>query len=165
MRRSRPERSAGFTLLEVLIALVVFTTVMGGLLSAVSQGVRALGAAEREVALMELAQEQIRQIQSDAETGQAPELGEREGFFAEPYEQVRWQLVVEYFAYPLPERMSYAELAAARERSAIFADSVGQPTSLRLVVLRVFDESGFELLDPFTILTSDTEKSAGLRAP
>ena len=66
------ERSAGFTLLEVLIALVVFTTVMGALLSTVSQSVRALGDAEREVELMELARDRMRQVQLDSENGSAP---------------------------------------------------------------------------------------------
>lgn len=152
---SSSERAAGFTLLEVLIALVVFTTVMGGLLSTVSQSVRALGSAEREVELMELAQARIREIQQAAESGSAPVLGESDGFFAEPYDHMRWELRVEYFGFPLPENTSTRAAAEARERSAIFSVRTAEPTSLRLVVLRVYDEAGAEVLDPFTILTAD----------
>jgi prepilin-type N-terminal cleavage/methylation domain-containing protein len=155
--RSSERRSAGFTLLEVLIALVVFTTVMGGLLTAVSQAVRALGSAEREVEIMQLAQDQIREIQLEAETGSPPPLGESGGSFPEPYDHMRWEIRVDYFPYPLPELMTAAQVQNARERSAMFAHGPEQPTSLRLVVLRVYDEFGVEFLDPFTILAADSE--------
>lgn len=159
------ERSAGFTLLEVLIALVVFTTVMGGLLSTLSQSVRALGNAEIEVELMELARERMRKIQRDAENGTAPPLGESSGLFAEPYDHMRWQVTSEYFAYPLPARMTNDEIEEARRRSPVFAEPHGDPSSLRLVVLRVFDESGIEVLDPFTIITADAERPRGVASP
>ena len=159
------ERSAGFTLLEVLIALVVFTTVMGALLTTVSQSVRALGDAEREVELMELARERMRQLQRDAENGTAPPLGESSGFFAEPYDHMRWQITAEYFAYPLPANTTNEQLVEARRRSPVFAEREGQSSSLRLVVLRVFDESGTEVLDPFTIIAADAERPRGVSAP
>lgn len=159
------ERSAGFTLLEVLIALVVFTTVMGALLSTVSQSVRALGDAEREVELMELARDQMRQVQLDSENGTAPPLGESSGFFAEPYDHMRWQITAEYFAYPLPANMTHKQVAEARRRSLVFAERDNQPSSLRLVVLRVFDESGTEALDPFTIIAADADRPRGGSAP
>jgi type II secretion system protein I len=156
------ERSAGFTLLEVLVALAIFTTVMGGLLSTMSQSVRALGAAENEVELLELAQERMRTIQREADTGSPPELGESDGFFPEPHDHMRWTLQVDYFGFPLPQRMSAAEVAEARERSAVFSEKEDQPTSLRLVVLRVYDEAGHEVFDPFTILTADVDGSGAL---
>lgn len=153
---SSSRHAHGFTLLEVLVALVIFATVMGGLLSTVSQAVRALGSAESEVQVMELAQERIRELQREAESGVQPDLGESEGAFPEPWDHLRWKLSVRYFAFPTPEGLSFEQLRDMRERSAMFAGAPGQPTSLRLVVLRVLDDAGEELLDPFSIVTADS---------
>ena len=147
-------------MLGVLFALVILTRVMGGLLSTVAQSVRALGNAEREVGLMELARERMRQIQRDAENGDAPTLGESSGYFAEPYDHMRWQITAEYFAYPLPESMAHEAVREAQRRSPVFG-----PASLRLVVLRVFDEAGTEALDPFTIIAPEAQPPRGVPAP
>ncbi len=159
------ERSAGFTLLEVLMALVVFVTVMGGLLKLVSQNVRALANARNEIELMELVESEMRAIQADAEYGQAPELGETEGTFEPPFDHFRWQLSVDYFTFDLPERLTEAQIAAAESRSDMFArDASEQDSSVRVVVMRVFDEFGDEPVDPFVILTADPDAGAASRS-
>lgn len=154
MRRSDPAR--GFTLLEVLIALTIFSMVMGMLLQTVSQNIRALSSAEREIELMELAHDRIRQIQAEAGTGQIPELGDSAGAFNPPWEDLRWELLVERFAMPLPEDLSLARVQRAEESSPVFGDGEGVGDSpLRLVVLRVYDEFGNELIDPFVVLAAE----------
>ena len=155
------ERSDGFTLLEVLIALVVFVTVMGGLIKLVSQNVRALGSARNEVELMEVVERELRVIQADAEHGQLPELGETVGEFEPPFDHFRWELSVQYFALALPDELSEREFAAATARSSIFGDrDAAAQSSVRLVVMRVFDEFGGEPVDPFVILTADPDAGA-----
>ena len=151
------ERAQGFTLLEVIIALTIFSTVMGMLLQTVSQNVRALSAAEREIELMELARERVRQIQSDAASGQPPELGSSAGAFDSPWEHLRWELLVEPFAVRLPNTVIEARLESVETSSRIFGSDDGETgadSPLRLVVLRIYDEFGDEPIDPFVILTA-----------
>ena len=150
-------------MLEVLVALVVFSTVMGALLQVVSQNVHALGSAEREVELTELARTQVRSVRAEAAAGRSPELGVTEGEFDEPWEHMRWELSVESFRFPLPEGLSRKKLVEAEKRSQMFGEAESSP--LHLVVLRVFDEFGDEAIDPFVILTADTEQPPGATGP
>ena len=160
------ERGAGFTLLEVLIALVVFVTVMGGLIKIVSQNLRALGNARNEVELMELVESEMRVIQADAEYGRVPDIGETRGQFEPPFDHFRWELRVDYFTFDLPERLTEAQFAAAEARSGIFGtrDVFEQESSVRVVVMRVFDEFGGEPVDPFVILTADPDPGTASRS-
>jgi prepilin-type N-terminal cleavage/methylation domain-containing protein len=162
MRRS--ERSEGFTLLEVLIALIIFVTVMGGLIKLVSQNVRALGNARIEIELLELVESEMRSIQADAAYGKVPDLGETNGEFEAPFDHFRWERRVDYFSFALPEALSAADYTRATARSSVFGNrgAAEHESSVRVVVMRVFDEFGGQPVDPFVILTADPD--AGTRS-
>ena len=157
------ERSAGFTLLEVLIALVIFVTVMGGLIRLVSQNVRALANARDEIELMVRVESQMRAMQVDAEYGRVPDVGETKGPFEPPFDHFRWELLIDYFVFNLPESLTDAQFAAAAARSDIFGtrDALDGQSSVRVVVMRVYDQFGDEPFDPFVILIAEPDAGIG----
>jgi type II secretion system protein I len=145
-------RRAGFTLIEVLVAVFVFATVVGALVSLVATNLARLGDARRELHATLLAEERMRELEAGAADGTLPDLGTSEESFAEPDDELAWQLVVEPLSLPLPP-----ERADQPVPSSVFAATDGRfaatPSSVRRVELRVFlAEEGPESVDPFVAL-------------
>lgn len=128
---------AGFTLIEVLLAVVVFAISFGTLLSFVTQNVGALAHTKTELEALALAEERIRQLTEDPAF--LPDPGRSDGVFEAPNDYMRWVLEVEPWSVPLPD--ADKELAAT---STIFALPTTDPNaprpSVRRVVLRVHHE-------------------------
>lgn len=130
-------RELGFTLLEVIVAVFVFASVMGALITMVQQNLARIADARYELQVLRLAEERIRAIQSAAESGTLPELGQSEGAFEEPHADFFWELDVSRFKLPLP-----ADYPEGEPLTSVFTDGPGgggnPPGSLRLVELRVY---------------------------
>ncbi len=94
--------NAGFTLVEVLLAVVILATVGTTLSTLVMEGVHNLGEARAKMEAIELGEDRLREIQEAARGGELPELGSDEGDFEEG-SAYHWVLNVEPFSLPLPE--------------------------------------------------------------
>ncbi|HEY8370356.1 MAG TPA: type II secretion system minor pseudopilin GspI [Thermodesulfobacteriota bacterium] len=82
--------AAGFTLLEVLVALVILGVALVGLLSAQSAAVRLRSQAEE----LTLATFLLETKMTDVQMGDFPEVGTTEGDFGDDYPGYTWQQVV-----------------------------------------------------------------------
>lgn len=149
----------GFTLLEVLLAVFVLATVMGVLLSFMTQNLRALTLSQERLAAGRLAEERLRELIAEIETDLVPEPGTNDGGFDEPWEDMRWELDVEPWTVPVD-----LDPAAAARASTIFAapgapPSAPQPSVLR-IVLRVFHrEDDPETSSPFVYFAVEPPSS------
>ncbi len=148
-------RRAGFTLLEVLLAVFVLAIVMGGLSVSLTQNLQAIGRARLRADAMQLAEARIRELSETARAGELPAFGTSEGEFEAPYDQMRWQLTVEPHPVPLQDPSPEAQ-----ESSSIFALVSSAPgaqqPSVSWIVLRVFHEDGVpENAEPFVVFVVD----------
>jgi prepilin-type N-terminal cleavage/methylation domain-containing protein len=75
MSRRAVDRSGGFTLLEVLLAVFVFGTVMSVLLTLTSQSLQTLGTAKEELEATQLGETMMRDMLENVEDGKLPEIG------------------------------------------------------------------------------------------
>ncbi len=146
---SRRER-AGFTLLEVLIAVFVLGTVLGSLLSLVAGNLSRLSDARGELREARLAEERIREIEAQFEAGEELRDGVDAGRFGAPDDDLAWQVVVEPYRVPVPAGAA-GELAA----SPLFDTGDDRAeAAARRVEVRVFPAAaGPESTRPFVILT------------
>lgn len=97
--RRRDRQSAGFTLLEIMVALAIIAIALVSLLALVN---RTLGVHERLQRITEatlLAQQMMAQTEAGARQ-ESPGQTDSEGEFAPPYAGYRWQ--IEYADTPLP---------------------------------------------------------------
>ena len=141
--------SSGFTLLEVILAVLVFGISMGGLLMIVQDSLARLGQARLESEGARLAEEQLRELTLAAATGEELELGEEAGTYAPPNDMLRWELSVEPWWIPLSE-----ELKDRAETSSLFEpeETEFEASALLRLTLRVFEENHEEqLVDPFVV--------------
>lgn len=99
---SRSRRRAGFTLLEVLIAVFVLGTVLGSLITLVTGNLSRLSDARRELREMGLAEERIREIEAEILAGDELRVGVNVGRFGAPNDDLVWQVIVEPFRIPIP---------------------------------------------------------------
>jgi len=155
-------RRAGFTLLEVMVAVFVFAIVMGPLITMVQQNLARLGRSRMQTEAARLAEERLRDLELEIEIDGLPELGTEEGTFDPPNDMLRWVLSVEPFAIELPEE--YREHANS---SSVFANQelssgASEPTLYR-VIFRVFrEDEETELIDPFVTLLVEPFDPNGL---
>jgi prepilin-type N-terminal cleavage/methylation domain-containing protein len=115
-------RRDGFTLLEVMVAIFVLGLVVGALLQMMQGLLARLADARHELDAARLAELRMRELQAGAAEGILPEIGSTQGEFDSPYDYLRWQLLVEETAVPLPD-----DLAGGPPTSSIFA--LGGPAS------------------------------------
>lgn len=138
----------GFTLLEVLIAVFVLGTVLGSLLTMVGGNLARLSDARRELLEARLAEQRIREIEAEIQSGQEVRDGIDAGRFEAPNDDLAWQVVVEPYRVPLP--VGYDATPA----SPLF--EMGEDDGadgLRRVEVRVFPvERDPESARPFVIL-------------
>ena len=149
---ARPHASAGFTFLEVIIAVLVVGLSFGVLLGAVSQNLKATGRAQRESHAAELAELRARQILNNLATGAWLRDGTDTGTFSPPDDHLSWEVGVETYQLPLP-----AHYERDGVPSQIFYVRKGRRSSslesiLKRVVVRVRNSDGQEdLIDPFVV--------------
>lgn len=97
---------AGFTLVEIMIALAILAIGLLSLYTAQGNSLRASGQAERmQVAAMlarQVMTEKVLQIEKDMEKGSFPEDKEEEtGEFDAPFEEYRWEYAVRKVEIPI----------------------------------------------------------------
>ena len=149
-RRDRAGSEVGFTLLEVMIAVFVLATVVGGLVSMVQANLQRLAEVRREIAAAGLARERTLEIFQKGVAGELPELGTREGRFPEPDDDLLWEQVVEPVALPLP-----LDSIASPAPSVLFerpgSSALGVPGLYRVSVRAFPEEVDPESVDPFVV--------------
>ncbi len=154
MARSRD----GFTLIEVLAALLIVGLVFGLLLESVTANLDDLGRARLEARATQLAEERARQLASEISAGAAIEDGESEGGYETPDEDLRWHVNVSEQTLELP-----ADYPAKVSPSPLFsvpgasrpAASPDRIPPLRLVEVRVFAaDAEPESATPFVLLVT-----------
>lgn len=91
---SRPRRSHGFTLLEVLVAFLVLTLSLGILLRIFSASFAALRTAERQQSALLLAESQLSEVLA---TFRADSDGESRGKLRPPF---AWRSSIEAYEFP-----------------------------------------------------------------
>jgi len=131
-------RADGFTLLEVIVAVFVFATVMGMLISLVSQNVRRMADARDELHRTRLAEQKLREVLFSAEKGQLPEAGRSQGNFEGDDADLAFEIEVESYAVPAPRETPKQLL----ESSKMFAGGSGGAPALRRIVVKVFPATG-----------------------
>ncbi len=127
-------RSHGFTLLEVIVAVVIFSTVMGLLVQLVAQNIRRTADARDELRMARLAEGKLREILFQAERGELPDPGTNQGTFeAEEGEiPLAFEVKVDGYSLPLPQGAPKQVV----QGSGMFTGG-GKP-ALRQVVVKVF---------------------------
>jgi prepilin-type N-terminal cleavage/methylation domain-containing protein len=160
-RREKTERAKsgreGFTLLEVMVAVFVFATVLGTLVAMVSTNLARLADARRELEATRRAEEIVRNAETNARLGLLPDFGTTGGVYDPPDDDLRWEQVVEPFAVPLPP-----DLAAQRLPYSVFSSGPAVPTAtgelepgLRLVRVWVYPTAEErDAVEPFAVVVS-----------
>ena len=140
-------RQAGFTLLEVMVAVFVFAITMGALLMLLQQNLARLGRARLETQAGNLAEDKIREIAELAKGEDFPE--NDEGAFDPPDDMLRWVASIETYGIELAEEDQ--ERAGSSSVFAEYGVSPGAPEpSLHRVTVRIFPEDEEqELIEPF----------------
>ncbi|MBM4334945.1 MAG: type II secretion system protein [Deltaproteobacteria bacterium] len=154
MARSRD----GFTLIEVLAALLIVGLVFGLLLESVTANLDDLGRARLEARATQLAEERARQLAGEISAGAEIEDGETEGEYEPPDADLRWHVNVSEQTLELPEdypaEVSPSPLFAV-PGAARPAALPGRVPPLRLVEVRVFAvEDEPESATPFVLLVT-----------
>ena len=145
----RSRAGAGFTLLEVLIAVFVLGTVLGSLVTLVGGNLAQLSDARGELLEMRLAEQRIRELEEEFQSGQEVTDGLDSGRFEEPNDDIAWQVLIEPYRVPLPP--GYEDVGAA---SPLFETPESDTeVVLRRVEVRVFPvESEPDAARPVVIL-------------
>lgn len=136
MRRSRRPgrgRSGGFTLLEVLVALVILGVALVGLLSAQSAAVRLRSQAEELTLATFLLERQM----TEMEMGDFPEIGKKEGDFGDDYPGYAWQITVSETPFSAPPQVRVREV-----RVAVLWSAGPRPERLELVRYMIQRQGG-----------------------
>jgi prepilin-type N-terminal cleavage/methylation domain-containing protein len=136
-------RSHGFTLLEVIVAIVVFATVMSLLIQLVTQNLRRTADARDELRAARLAEGKLREILFQAESGELPDPGASQGSFEGDDEDMAFEIKVDNFGIPLPQGAAKQVVPG----SGLFVGG-GKP-ALRMVTVKVFPaNSDLERISP-----------------
>ncbi len=159
MPRAR-ERAEGFTLIEVLAALLIVSLVFGLLLESGPTNLANIGRARLEARSMELAEQRARELEIQIASGELIEDGETEGVYEEPDEDLRWHTSVSARTLDQP-----ADYPKEEPPSPLFALAgspppppavPGEPPApLRLVEVRVYGiDADPDSVDPFVLLAT-----------
>lgn len=147
---------AGFTLIEVLIAVLIVSLVFGLLLESVTHNLSDLSRARAGARASQLAADRVRDLKIQLESNDKLEDGVKEGSFEEPDDDMRWQMSVTPQTLPLP-----ADYKGELPPSPLFeaaneprrARKPGEEAPLRLVQVRVYPAGEDpESVDPFVVL-------------
>jgi prepilin-type N-terminal cleavage/methylation domain-containing protein len=160
-------RRDGFTLIEVLAAVLIVSLVFGLLLEAVTRNLRDLSRARTEARAAQLAEDRLRDLKIELEGGEKLEDGVQDGVFEDPDSDMHWQITVSPQTLALP-----ADYKGELPPSPLFAvpnepppaTAPGQQAPLRLVQVRVFPEGvDPESVDPFVVLLASPLDPARLQ--
>lgn len=157
----------GFTLIEVLIAVLIVSLVFGLLLESVTRNLADLSRARAGARASQLAADRLRDLKVTLEAGEELEDGTKEGVFEAPDDDLRWQISVTPQTLPLPpdykgELPPSPLFAAANEPPR--APQPGEKAPLRLVQVRVFaDGDDPDSVDPFVVLLTAPPDAAKLQ--
>ncbi len=98
--------TAGFTLLEVMIAVAVLSVSLLALMTSSGNTLITSGRAERILVATNLARAKMSEIELEIEKGRAlnefPDDKEEEGKFDEPYDDYSWQMIIRKVDFPAP---------------------------------------------------------------
>jgi type II secretory pathway pseudopilin PulG len=187
LTREAPAESAGFTLLEVLLAVFVFGTVMTTLVALTAQNMDALSTAKNDLTATALGEGMMRRMLGEFETGKLPEIGVTVGdveiatpsnddgelgaLDEEPARAAgppyRYRLEIEPYTVPLPEGAPAVDpvnlstlFLAPGARSSSSQGAAGGPSTLR-VTLRIHAAAEDpEEVDPFVMLLTEPAQPA-----
>ena len=150
-------RQAGFTLLEVLLAVFVLATAMSGLIALVSQNLAALADAALDTRIERAAESHMRELVN----GEPLPPGISDGAFEGDDGDLRWRLVVEPYSVPLPEGYEHdADVPGPPGGSSIFAEpsqapDAPQPSVQRLALFVHHELDDPESSEPFIVFRVD----------
>jgi len=155
LRRSDSGRH-GFTLIEVLLAVMIVSLVFGLLLEAVTRNLADLHRAREGARAAQLAADRVRDLKEQILGGQKVEDGVTEGTFEQPDDDLRWQISIAAQTLPLPPdykgELSPSPIFAAPNEPTV-AQNPGEDPPLRLVQVRVYAQNEDpQSVDPFVIL-------------
>lgn len=162
-------RETGFTLIEVLAAVLIVSLVFGLLLESVTRNLADLGRARAEARAAQLAENRLRDLRAGLETGEKLEDGVKEGVFEEPDSDLHWQITVVPQTLTLPadykgELPPSPLFDAPNERAPKPPPTAGQEPPLRMVQVRVFTaDQDPESVDPYIVLVTAQPDSARLQ--
>jgi type II secretory pathway pseudopilin PulG len=159
-RRTDAQSDVGFTLIEVLAAVLIVSLVFGLLLESVTRNLADLGRARAESRAAQLAENRLRDLRAELEIGEKLEDGIKEGVFEDPDSDLHWQIVVVPQKLILPsdyrgEQSPSPLFEAPNERAPQQPTTPGQEPPLRMVAVRVFaaDEDP-NTVDPYIALVT-----------
>jgi prepilin-type N-terminal cleavage/methylation domain-containing protein len=128
-------RREGFTLLEVVVAVFVFATVMSALIVLVSSNLRRMADARDDLRTTRLAERKLREVLFTAEQGDLPDPGTTQGTFEGEDEDLAFEVEIAPYVVPIPR--DAPEKAASGSRMFSAGGNAGQPV-LQRVVVKVF---------------------------
>jgi prepilin-type N-terminal cleavage/methylation domain-containing protein len=162
----RPSERDGFTLIEVLAAVLIVSLVFGLLLETVTRNLASLSRARAEARAAQLAEDRMRDIKAQISTGTKLDDGVTDGPFEEPDADMHWQISVtpqslalppDYRGDVPPSPLFVPPSAAGRPVAPPPGSGATGPQTpqepLRLVEVRVFPNGADPLtVEPFVLL-------------
>jgi prepilin-type N-terminal cleavage/methylation domain-containing protein len=168
----RPTDARGFTLIEVLAAVLIVSLVFGLLLESVTRNLHDLSRARNEARAAQLAEDRLRDLKAELAAGTPIQDGITDGLFDAPDQDMHWQISVtpqtlalppDYRGDVPPSPLFYAANGPPRppvqpppptaEGGANV--NTGPQEPLRLVEVRVFpDGSDPQTVEPFVLLVT-----------
>ncbi len=163
----RRDSRSGFTLIEVLAAILIVSLVFGLLLESVTRNLADLSRARAAARAAQLAENRLRDLRADLETGQKLDDGVKEGVFEEPDSDLHWQITVLPQKLVLPPdykgELPPSPLFDAPNESAKPV-TPGEEAPLRMVEVRVFaTDVDPETVDPYVVLVTAQPDAARLQ--
>jgi len=149
--------AGGFTLIEVLAAVLIVSLVFGVLIESVTHNLHDLHRARQQARASRLAEEQMRGFLESVAAGEKLEDGVKEGTCQEPDEDLHWQISVspQTLALPAdyPGELSPSPLFAAPNEAPRPKTPGAEP--LRLIEVRVYPEDvDPQSVAPFVVLAT-----------
>ncbi len=146
----------GFTLIEVLAAVLIVCLVFGLLLESVTRNLRDLSRARQEARAAQIAEDHVRELQALLDAGEKLEDGVKEEPCPEPDQDLTCQTIVspEKLALPAdyPGELSPSPLFTAANEPP-HAPQPGQEPPLRMVQVRAFGaETDPNTVEPYVVL-------------
>jgi len=106
MEPKREKRQRGFSLLEVMIAVVILAMAFSTLIGVISVSSARARSAEHLTTATMLARQKMTEIEIELKKGmlkgEFPEDKEEDGAFEEPFERFRWKMVIKKVELPAP---------------------------------------------------------------
>jgi prepilin-type N-terminal cleavage/methylation domain-containing protein len=180
-----PMRSSdGFTLIEVLAAVLIVSLVFGLLLESVTRNLADLGRVRAEARAAQLAEDRLRDMRIEIEAGTRIEDGVTQGTFDDPDQDMHWQIAVtpQTLALPAgyrgempPSPLFYAQNGPPRvpapaplpgPAASHEPGDTGPAEPLRLVEIRVFPQgTDPQAVEPFVFLITGPPDTTQLPQP